>query len=654
MNQPVFYSYPVVNQHSDKGPTNAATLSWQKGDDNPFVKELTQNSIDARASPDHPVEIHLRMFDVLKKDIPGFSDFENRLKAMRNYWSGRETDQYTVLFKNILKGLENDKINILAFEDYGTLGLNGDDVSDTFKYCVNDDNVSGKASGPRLGSFGIGKNAVFVYSLFQTVFYSSINPKGEYKFKGVSKLGSYKYEGKKCENRIYYGKKKRDAIELIDDLACIPEPFRRIGSGLSQYVLGALKDKGWKEDAKRSFLMNYWQLFERGELIVKIENEIINKSNFLEVARAEFSHEDFMRKSPLPFIEAYQRSKGDGVFISEKIENLGNVEVYLVEQQNDDLVFPNKIQYLRDGMRIKDKISRSNGLPRNIAGVLLCVDKAGNTILGAMEPHTHDEWKAQLIKNKNFKGKRIGVEEAKKIIKDIEGLRKKAIDKLREKYSTDKVESVPFLDQLFDGFKMGGSSGGDGNASTSSEGHRLRNKLRQVTMRMDSNGASELLEHEEGVKYGNGDGDGIGEGDGGAFPHESKGPKPKKRGGGGEAKEGKDYRSLEIYESRFVFCGTKEGMSEYQLFLDCGVDHDDAQIRIEQVGDGRNSRSSFSGHIRSAEQSEGRIRITKSVQNGETEAYILKGIRLSKKHKTRCRLLVEERVMGVYKVKEVK
>ena len=83
------------------------------------------------------------------------------------------------------------------------------------------ENVSGKKSEYSLGNHGIGKNAVFRYSSIQTVFYSSLNQKGERKFKGVSKLGTFEYENEKKQERIYYGNFENGKVKLVSD----PEIF---------------------------------------------------------------------------------------------------------------------------------------------------------------------------------------------------------------------------------------------------------------------------------------------------------------------------------------------------------------------------------------------------------------------------------------------
>ena len=164
-----FYAHKKNDVNSDDGPATAAVLTFSgKGDDS-MVKELTQNSIDATQEDDSGNKKKLRISidqqKIEKKSIPDFENFEKMLASMKKAWVKNSDSQYAKLFQKIENYLKKDKINMLVFQDFNTDGLQGDDSEkNTFKYCVNDENVSGKKAAHSLGGHGIGKNSVFGYS----------------------------------------------------------------------------------------------------------------------------------------------------------------------------------------------------------------------------------------------------------------------------------------------------------------------------------------------------------------------------------------------------------------------------------------------------------------------------------------------------------
>ena len=297
-----FFSYRANDDASDNGPRTAAVLTFSGNTNDSFVKELTQNSLDARSTRNGNLKIVVKSMLLSKQEIPNFQQFELSLNQMEKYWNSK-SDQYKRFFETSKKSISRNDVNVLVFEDYLTNGLHGDDYKGTFKNCVNDENVSGKEHGDSLGNHGIGKNSIFGYSGIHTVYYSSLNQLNEYKFKGVSKLGNYEDENNvKRSDRIYYGDVDGETVRLLNDPNRIPNCFKRQAIGLSQFVIGAELNDQWQVNVKKAFISNYWFLFEIGKLEVNIQGIVLNQLNYHQIATDLFK-DDNTRDKPLPYIK---------------------------------------------------------------------------------------------------------------------------------------------------------------------------------------------------------------------------------------------------------------------------------------------------------------------------------------------------------------
>ena len=582
---PEFYTLKANDPNSDEGPRNAAVLSFSADTNDSMVKELTQNSLDARSDRNGKLEIKINVIDVSKGDIPDFENFENILKQMESYYKSLGT-QYSTFFNTAFNSLKEEAIRVLVFEDYLTKGLTGDDKdkSGTFKKCVNDENISGGKESDSLGNHGIGKNSVFGYSAIHTVFYSSLNLSGEYKFKGVSKLGTFDDAGGvHRSNRTFYGKVIKsgelDEIQLVSDVNEIPKMFIRNESGLSQYVLGAEVGSKWQDNIKKAFLINYWFLFEQGNLKVTVGAEVLNKDNYEECAEKLFDgvNNEF---NPLPYIKAFRNA----VVLQREIFKIGNVKLFLLEAEDDD-IFSNKILFLRDGMKIKTYSPRVGALPRAIVGVIFCENSVGNTILGAMEPHAHDNFLPALVEKKGAP-LGVGLKEAKQILEEIDSFIKESIREIKNKY-TDGVTNVDIVDKLFTGIMPGISGNGAAGkiSKAENESFDIRNEDLDTTLIFSSNEANSNLFVDDLITDGDGPESGLG--DGGKGVRKGKG-KNKGKGGGGVIGPGnRNSKNKKNVESRFFLTERDGDQSSYKIVLKSDANYGPCNITIGQVGDNK-------------------------------------------------------------------
>lgn len=645
---PKFYAYNSNNPNSEEGPRTAAVLTFSGDTSDSMVKELTQNSLDARADRNGSLKIKVSLIEVNKSEIPDFSNFQQMLTDMKEYYKDTLGGQYNRFFQSAFESLKNENIKILVFEDFLTKGLTGDDADPqgTFKKCVNDENISGGKETDSLGNHGIGKNSVFGYSAIHTVFYSSLNLNNEYKFKGVSKLGTYKdRNGQHKSNRIYYGNvdSRNETITLVDELNEIPSIFRRNQVGLSQFVLSAEVGENWQNNILKAFIANYWFLLDQNKLCVTIGDIELNSDNYFDLCISLFERETKIANNPLNYIRAYK----EGIKYEEEISFIGNINFHLLEANG----LSNRILFLRDGMKIKTDSLGVGGLPTTISGIMYCTNPDGNAILGAMEPHAHDDFRPALVEKKQTVGDLTKIQ-AEKILKEINDFKILKIRELKSKYSTE-VTNVDIVDQLFSGINVGfkGNNGVGNDNSTKKETFNIRNVYAnaQIEFNSSSNVVTTIpLNNDSGVE--DGDGPEAGVGKGGSGLRGGKG-RVNGRNGGGRIGDGTRKSSGKKNLKFRSFLLSRNGESSvYNVILKSQDFSGLSNIIISQTGDSSKGESLMGCEILNVTDSRNNnINIQKILNNdGFVSSYELLNVNLSEIEV--LKLEVIEKSLTVFKI----
>lgn len=590
-----FFAYPNNNPNADIGPRSASVLTFAGDVRDSFVKELTQNSLDARIERDGKLKVIIKAIEVEKVDIPNFNTFEEYLSKMSEYWNGK-SNQYSSFFSNASKTISSPFIKILVFEDYYTRGLSGANNGNTFKSCVHDENVSTKKHSDSLGGHGIGKNSVFGYSSLQTVFYSTLNENSEYLFQGVSKLGTFESNGERKSEKIYYGivDKFVGTVEEISKLNEIPSIFQRNESGLSQFVLGAQLSENWEVNVTKAFISNYWLLFDQGKLEVEIENLKINSENYFSIALDLFSN-DHNKDNPLYYIKAYK----NGQKFTRTIEHVGEIHLHIFETEE---VVPNKFMFLRSGMKIKLE-NRHIITPLNISGVIYCDNAKGNQILGSMEPPAHDNFYASLIENKTFNdGKRFSEKDGEKILDSINQFKKDVLNEIRDKY-TSSISEVDFIDEIFNSDLDSSSSNRSGKFGNSEEAFHKKPKIVDFNCEFSSKLKSKVVNNmlddpspTSNFSKGDGDGPDSGFGIGGLGVTGGDGKVNKKGGGGLNDQAIENGKSRSNISTRMFHSASYESGNYYTLIIKSENELTNLTLNLTQKGDS-SSRSSMSSRL---------------------------------------------------------
>jgi hypothetical protein len=597
------YNSSVKNERGDNGASNAAILTFNKDVIDSLIKELTQNSIDAKIDKNQVLRLRVRVLDIEKSEIPNFEQFEKILESIVDYWKDKDKSSHNV-FLNSLKYVQNNShIKTFVFEDYGTKGLTGDFEKGSFKSLVFDEGTSSDKGKGSLGGHGIGKNAVFGFSILRSLVYSSINQNQEYKFMGISKLGEYQDENnKKRSHRVYYGNwkniipDKADDLTHVDDENSIPDIFKREGAGLSCFALGIKinEEVDWEKSVKEAFLKNYWFLLHNNLLEVTIGNEILNSSNYYSLANQLFSDAK-KENNIMPYINTYLNPDVKEVI---NIETIGNVEFYFKEEVDPEDNFPNNVVYLRDGMMIKYENPEVASLPKKIAGVIFCNNDLGNEILGRMEPPAHNDFEPSLLPEKMPEySKRDG----ERILKELRHAKKNIIKDIKSKYNiaTTNLETV---DNLISGEIKNNENeynNGDNN-NESKESFVKRTTFYTSPIQLKSKGKVLTVE-DPGVQDELNIDEVVTQGGGGVKNNTTNGGKAG-LDGKGENEEGnseiikniiskipkKKSSVIELSFRLFYYTRTTVG-NEYKLIIKSRKSYDNIKINITQHGDSGSS-----------------------------------------------------------------
>jgi hypothetical protein len=188
-----------------------------------FGRESAQNSIGARQDHNKPVKVVYSLIELHGSQIPGRKNLKDRLISCKTDYldiqqesTGGEVD----ILDDAIKCLDQEIISCLVISDYNTKGLSGkdDDKTGNFRRFITQ-GIS-IASGDSAGSFGQGKNALFIASSTRSIYVTSTlaqeEGENDYPFLefGVSRLCTHKEPGtpsKMCENIGYISDTTKDA-----------------------------------------------------------------------------------------------------------------------------------------------------------------------------------------------------------------------------------------------------------------------------------------------------------------------------------------------------------------------------------------------------------------------------------------------------------
>ncbi|MEO8402965.1 MAG: hypothetical protein ABI480_00160 [Chitinophagaceae bacterium] len=554
----------------DEGFNNAGILTFSSHTINSFVRELFQNSNDAKQKGAKKVSIKIEQKNIDRSDIPEFRSYRDILDAVE-----KSHPKQKRFYKSANSLLNNIRIPFLVYSDYQTIGLTGkeSDSNSSFMACVLSEGISAKESDTAGGSYGIGKNAIYGLSALRTVFYSSMNTSENCIFQGVAKLASYRMHKVNHEGRIYLGEgEERLSVRKQKD---IPKIFKRTEPGLSQFVMGVEIKPGWHIDFTKAILRNYWMLLMQDGLEVELLESgksliTINSKNIDTLLKQYFEnysdeHSLYPKGNPYLFYEAFK----EGERIEMDIPFIGKCSFYYKNSDRGE----NNIAYLRNGMVIYSDIEKRL-IGATVTGVFKCESDAGNEILRTMEPPKHDSFEPEVLEsNHNDLTKIQGQKILNSIKKNIRDTIKSLIEKFKE-----VTETPIFLTELFEDLQksiVSGNKGARKNESSQTETIYRKAVEDEIAISLHSEQENSYVSNVNGTTTGPG---------GTPLKEKKKTDTPKNK----EKKNvGPGNRTAKKYpiKSRIYYLREKNGKNIYKAIISSEAVLGDTELGLAQYAD---------------------------------------------------------------------
>lgn len=412
----VKYIYPYLYGGEFTGINNSGMENFSKNPNGHLVKEVIQNSLDAKDKYNNlPVKVSFKLLKLNNKSIPDIKGMKNTLESCKK---SDESEKAQNIIEDALKILDNEEIYVLEISDYNTTGLKGANSREKsdFKNLVGTSGLSNK-SDEAGGSFGIGKNAPFLCSKLRTIIYSSLDDENVLALQGVSRWASHTSDGIDRQGVGYLAIEEENGENINfrpfigEELNIFDNTFIRNKVGTSLFVLGFNENEDWKIDFIKATIDNYFVAILNGNLEVEIEDVNINKDTIEEIIDKYFDY----KKDRLTI--SYNEVLKLGKVFNEEIEELGSVKLYLLVGEELD----KKIAYVRsNGMKIIDKGFR---FQKSFIGVLKLNGNRLNKFIKSLENVSHDD--IILGKSGDLKYNKVIMKKIddfiKKSIKDVIG-----------------------------------------------------------------------------------------------------------------------------------------------------------------------------------------------------------------------------------------
>ena len=380
------------------GPNNAMEQNFRQHPYASLIRESIQNSLDAVLDKSKPVRMVYSFRYIDGADYPEFFDLQNHIKGCLDYYPNNANAK--ALYKPMLDLFSGQRfhewIGYIRVSDYNTKGMDYDEekTDSPFYAFVRSAGVSAKENTSAGGSFGFGKAAYYLLSPISTIIVSTCTENYEKYFEGISSLCTHTYHGIKKMAVGYYDDNNGRPISEESD---IPAQFRRSEPGTDINILGFdFDDKNEAiKEMTEAVLRNFWLAIFNNKLEVKIDKNVINKDNLVELMEEHFPDEDdigikMSKYNPRPYFDAVRlaNSSNGYKYYTEELPLLGKVHLFINKQKGatDKIVYIRSIQML-----VFLKRTKTN---HGMYGVFFCDSEKGNDILRSMENPAHDEWKA--------------------------------------------------------------------------------------------------------------------------------------------------------------------------------------------------------------------------------------------------------------------
>lgn len=420
------WRFPASGHGERKGISSGDSEAFRKSPVKSFAREILQNSIDARDSDEEPTRVEFKLFEIKTSDIPGYSELKEQIERCKQFWAHKE--DYVKEYQNILEILDQEKMICLRVSDFNTTGLVGVESNiqkqNKFLALTKGTGVSEKTGVLAGGSKGVGKNAAFLMSSINTVFYSTKTNQDvegtEGTFDGaigVSELVSgYVEDDVDAVNRDYtQGTGYFSADDLnsaLKELLEIDPSYNRGDKfGTDIFVLGFKTEEDWENEITNSLLDSFMSTIVRGELEVNVNGLKITK----DTVEGIIYDDDIIYKTNKSNVISQFRllnNKNGEVYAYDIDTEYGNCELYILPftKEEEELATHKCVMIRHPLMKIKEE---SLGASFRVSAMCIIGEgKLGETLRSIENPQ-HIDWEPKRIKDKNIR------KDVENVLKDI-------------------------------------------------------------------------------------------------------------------------------------------------------------------------------------------------------------------------------------------
>ncbi len=463
-----------------------------------FVREVLQNSNDARLNNEEPAKVTFRLETLEGEDLQPYLEAFDASEWSEHAKLAGETEGGEHIKNSIERIKEEGKIRILTIEDENTEGLVGSETADqsNFTALVRDVLFSSKSGDTSGGSYGLGKAVLWLFSGLSTVMFNSVlsepNPKDQSpRLIGRTRLPTHK---SKDGDTVYQGHGWFGALESDED-GSRPESLwgdnaqsvaehlhldRSAEPGTSIQVVDfrvPTAEERYDDEELASRITNhaiewFWPAIQRDSLEVTVETEEGTREATLE------EHPEYE-----PFVSCLrdrdrttEKLEEPGNIVDRSIsldvpasdqtgETVGELDLLVRRNQSTETHRMNHVALVRGAGMVVEYYDRNKVVIGNedFHGVLLGGrarpwgtqespsqdDEIIEQFLTAAEPPRHDKWeRTEALANTYEKGFRTAVESIKGDI----------TDELRKVVAPDVERGSSGPERLGNRFKIGNKS----------------------------------------------------------------------------------------------------------------------------------------------------------------------------------------------------
>jgi hypothetical protein len=247
-----------------------------------LVREVIQNSIDARVETTKPVVVDFSWCVLATDQVPEVSGLGEHIEMSRETARLQKLDEAVSFYGAASETIESDSIKFLAIHDTNTTGLEGDlNGPGGAWYALTKGSGLTQKRGTSLGSFGHGSKAPFASSKLRSVFYLSHlsgADGSETRFQGKSILQSYRTKtGGMTQGTGFFGNPER-CSPLVD--ASVPawaiqmRSDRTVQRGTSIIIPGCIWEEKSTSSVCATAIANFFYAIWKGDLEVIVGTTI--------------------------------------------------------------------------------------------------------------------------------------------------------------------------------------------------------------------------------------------------------------------------------------------------------------------------------------------------------------------------------------------